>query len=342
MQTTPRCASRSKRGRLQKRRSRLQGELAEQRRTLEHVHERLGSLLGKLSAPDGTSSEPARQAQAESANRQKMPRELARANEAKPLEAAKANSRAGEESAPDPKLAPVDKCQRAYDADVEEDWEMNICQRLASRWGGLIRSREGLNSRGERWIGRAAAATALAFCSACAGGDDETILRESAGSETVVKHSSAIERGWELAPNQVTISDEWAGDKAFSYTDEERARMAEALGDASPWIAADGERYEALFVLPDGTTFGRRGPAPVAPEPDEATDTGAFAGTDIDTELGQAEQKLTIGTNSTNDRRARITANLNTFPQRTNGAMSSNGNTQSGGCSGTRSVHARC
>src|SRR5690606_19804888 len=54
---------------------------------------------------------------------------------------------------------------------------------------------------------------------------------------------------------------------------------AKALSDADPtWRDASGKRYEAMLVLPDGTTFGRKGPAPDQIAPTEQNEYGSDAG----------------------------------------------------------------
>ncbi len=74
---------------------------------------------------------------------------------------------------------------------------------------------------------------------------------------------------WERAPHPITLSNVAKGDPEQTLSDEELLQQAE---EDPAWRAADGERYEALIVLQDGTSFGRRGPAPTAPTPDASND----------------------------------------------------------------------
>lgn len=96
--------------------ARLRGELEEQRQTLRQVYEqyeRLGSLLGMLEKPDGTSSPRARPARNERPAREKIERRPPeRASRSKAPDAAREEERGGGSTAGGT-LSPVDKCQRA-------------------------------------------------------------------------------------------------------------------------------------------------------------------------------------------------------------------------------------
>lgn len=101
----------------------------------------------------------------------------------------------------------------------------------------------------------------------------------------------------------------------------------------------------------EGVIYGRRGPAPEAPAPNK--ENGDFASEGFSKHTAKDQQGLPggpggwfankdpgpvnveIGTNSANDQRARIlSTTLQSYPTRVVGAMSGNGSTASGGCSG--------
>jgi V8-like Glu-specific endopeptidase len=146
-----------------------------------------------------------------------------------------------------------------------------------------------------------------------------------------------------------------------STTPEALARLAE--GDPS-WRAANGTRYEAMLVLPDGTAFGRKGVAPGArANPGEGNAFGAWMGdlpsdeaiqAGID-ELESAQHEPAaddppppfsdrfrvpgvLGDTLEDDRRIRITsvATLTSFPYRAIGALNQTSSAGFTGCTGTK------
>lgn len=153
---------------------------------------------------------------------------------------------------------------------------------------------------------------------------------------------------WERAPHQVKWAVRPLEDEAFSTTQAEDAAAATAADEDPTWYAEDGSRYQALFVMPDGATYGRRGAAPTAPEtPSEENGFFAWKGVDegqgADSDDGGAEGS--VYTDVSHDERTRFTHvfpffGMSTFPKRVSGAMSSNGNTMSNGCSGAKSALA--
>lgn len=145
-------------------------------------------------------------------------------------------------------------------------------------------------------------------------------------------------------------------DSALKLAPEEVARLRD---EDRAWLAPDGERYEAMLVLADGTAFGRKGAAPDAPIPSDANRFGAWEGsmpTDAqvteaiarlergegDGVLGEAPPRRhtrgILGDSLADDRRARVTSTttLTSYPYRTIGAL--NGTSSAGftGCTGTR------
>ncbi|HET9934214.1 MAG TPA: trypsin-like serine protease [Polyangiaceae bacterium] len=147
---------------------------------------------------------------------------------------------------------------------------------------------------------------------------------------------------WEPTAHRAHLAATPVEDSVFDLPEAELARIAEEAEHDLTWYAADGERYEALFVLEDGTAFGRRGPAPDAPPPNEGNHFGAserIPAVSIEpVEQGGLRLQAGIATDSSDDRRLRTssTTTLTSYPARTSGAMSGSGNTQSGGCTGTK------
>jgi V8-like Glu-specific endopeptidase len=163
---------------------------------------------------------------------------------------------------------------------------------------------------------------------------------------------------WEKTANPVALSDalpqvEILPDGLLESTESSLARSAEL---DRGWFADDGERYDALYIHHDGRSYGRRRAATSSYRiPDAANDFGAFtgaggvldadafarleadsAGRVPDADPAGLSAQARIGTDWSNDRRSRIASGLTTWPTRTIGALSGNGNTQSSGCSGTK------
>lgn len=174
---------------------------------------------------------------------------------------------------------------------------------------------------------------------------------------------------WEVAANPVDVV-EGAFPRQDDLPWDTRATLTPQAEAA--WRSASGERYDAMFVV-DGLAFGRLGEAPPAKgaptaSPGELGPNGATIRTDQPDDLpteaailagierleAYEEQRRDaspdaepdaaddtrehIGTDWSGDRRSRVssTAILDNYPWRTIGAMSGSGNTQSGGCTGTK------
>ncbi len=155
---------------------------------------------------------------------------------------------------------------------------------------------------------------------------------------------------WERTANPVRMA-KTPPSGGFRMSAADRAAAAEAAAHDPTWYAADGERYEALYVLPDGTGYGRRGPAPDATAPDASNNYGAFPGLPspagqsgtpalpfVPPALGTGVPEGFVNTDVTYDRRSRYsnTTTLTTYPLRTAGSMSFDGTTGGGECSGTK------
>lgn len=131
------------------------------------------------------------------------------------------------------------------------------------------------------------------------------------------------------------------------------------LEEDRSWFAPDGERYEAMLVLADGTAFGRKGAAPEATVPSAANGFGASEG-DLpsDAQVQEAIARLErgegegvigeepprkhtrgiLGDSLADDRRTRVTSvtTLTSFPYRTIGALNGTSSAGATSCTGTR------
>jgi V8-like Glu-specific endopeptidase len=175
-------------------------------------------------------------------------------------------------------------------------------------------------------------------------GSESTSDAASGGSEPRLTDASRS-NGWERVAHPVRVTTEAVENRAFDASPADLERWAEAGKADLSWYAADGERYEALLVLDDGTAYGRRGPAPDAPQPSARNAYGASERVVTDGEQsglvapgGELRLQAVIETDSSDDRRNRVSSSttLTSYPTRTSGAMSGSGNTQSGGCTGTK------
>lgn len=155
--------------------------------------------------------------------------------------------------------------------------------------------------------------------------------------------------GWEPVSAGVRLGDDLGDPRAILEIDDKERRSVAARAAADPtWHAADGTRFEALYVAPSGTAYGRRGAAAAWPAPDATPDSRLGAGSlgwlpdavelaDDRDDLGRVT-KARIRTDYDDDRRTRQgnVAQLTSVPHRMVGALSSSGNTGSGGCTGTK------
>ncbi len=151
----------------------------------------------------------------------------------------------------------------------------------------------------------------------------------------------ALDQGWELTANPVrtTNAPPTLDADVIRPTAEALQRQARLAGEDRAWYAADGVRYEALLVLPDGQAYGRKG---------EAASRGAFAppsAGELDDAMAMIEafeppihDKERITTDTSIDGRVRISAEatLTAFPARVIGALSGSGDVDMGGCSGAK------
>lgn len=140
--------------------------------------------------------------------------------------------------------------------------------------------------------------------------------------------------GFELAPNQIPM-----GAEPTESEEELSPEELAALAEADPtWRAADGTRYEALLVLADGTTYGRRGPAATAPVPDESNayvpppERVVEPGPEVDPE------GIILNGGTFADRRTRVysTSVLQSYPTCTIGAISNTTDPGGSVCTGTK------
>ncbi|HVV86316.1 MAG TPA: trypsin-like serine protease [Kofleriaceae bacterium] len=178
---------------------------------------------------------------------------------------------------------------------------------------------------------RAAAALPLvfAFAGAC--------MTEDAPTDAVdpIAHGDVLAtRGWQAAPSRVApatptpITD---GSTGRELPTEELARRAAA---DPGWKAADGRRFDALFVAGDGTAYGRVGEARAMARPTDV-ETGAYD--PGDRRMMETVWYIILGGTLDSDRRVRYgtVSQLESYPLRTVGALSGDGNTQTSGCTGT-------
>lgn len=171
---------------------------------------------------------------------------------------------------------------------------------------------------------------------------------DSAGIDyAITSHEQTLQldKGWELTAAPVRTAKEMPKYKreVFRVTDAVLARHAEKARQDRGWYATDGKRYKALFVLDDGTAYGRRGGAIARTpldvhfaEPSEGEIAAAIERLEQQTEPWQTRAR--IGTDISNDRRSRISATgtLTSFPSRVVGALSGNGDAQGAGCTGAK------
>ncbi len=148
---------------------------------------------------------------------------------------------------------------------------------------------------------------------------------------------------WErtVEPVRVVATIEHEKD-VFSATAVDLKRHAEKASEDGVWYAADGERYQALLVRADGTSYGRKGEgAPrlshgaVALEPSFGPSVAPSKTVEAPFDSIQKER---IRTDTSIDDRSRIAFSffLRTFPNRVIGALSGNGDTSMGGCTGAK------
>jgi V8-like Glu-specific endopeptidase len=157
---------------------------------------------------------------------------------------------------------------------------------------------------------------------------------------------------WEVAANPVALRVASIDDRvSMPSANGQRTESSFALAAEADrtWYAADGKRYDALYINDDGKAYGRRaGARRTGALPTAANDFGAFTGNAASFEEALAEgaagllgklpemAPARIWTNWQDDRRYRVSTGMTTFPTRVMGQMSSTGNTQDGGCSGTK------
>lgn len=160
---------------------------------------------------------------------------------------------------------------------------------------------------------------------------------------------------WEATPQPVQLSDAmpegppWSGDGITTA-----ATLAAAAERDRAWYAADGTRYEALYVHADGRSYGRRSAARLtAGLPDEGNGFGGFRGAGSPSDVVRIEDiaeridvepdrrggigsDARITTNWQDDRRYRVSSGMTTYPTRVIGNMTGNGGVRVGACTGTK------
>lgn len=145
---------------------------------------------------------------------------------------------------------------------------------------------------------------------------------------------------WELAPSRAKFAT--FPDDLHSFVSAPDLQTARETSRS--WYAADGVRYTAMFALPDGTLYGRRGPAPEAAPPTTANNFGGWPGKNPgnseQTDDGEGSpQGAIFADNTSYDERLRYTnssGQMTTFPRRVNGNMTPSGALQWGNCSGAK------
>lgn len=157
---------------------------------------------------------------------------------------------------------------------------------------------------------------------------------EEADVETVATGDALVEHGWRAAPARTPLAQGRADDGAIGDRELTDDVLAARAAQDSSWRAADGARFDALFVAGDGTAYGRTGDARAMTAPTGA-DTGAY--NPAQTKLWEGALYIILGGTLDSDRRIRYstTADLESYPIRTVGSLSGSGNTMSGGCTGT-------
>lgn len=113
---------------------------------------------------------------------------------------------------------------------------------------------------------------------------------QTTGSQAEAEQGNS--KVWRLTADQIRLSDnmELAPHRARMSSHDRRATVdvtpeggaqAQALSDADEtWRDANGQRYEALLVLEDGTVFGRKGAAPPREQPTAENNYGGWKGVD--------------------------------------------------------------
>jgi V8-like Glu-specific endopeptidase len=204
----------------------------------------------------------------------------------------------------------------------------------------------------------ACAAALLLSLAACSpdGVTDATPLPAPVDDAVLAMLSTSGE--WEIAAHPVSLAQQAADDRVAPeesglnpLTESALARLADL---DETWQAADGERYEALYIHGDGRAYGRRSAArPAFGLPGESNGFGAFAGDASSSGDGAANvvggleaasrdrgeavtAQARITTNWEDDRRYRVYSGMTTYPTRVIGSMSGSGGVQDGACTGTK------
>lgn len=202
-------------------------------------------------------------------------------------------------------------------------------------------------ARRSRWTVRFGAFVSLA---ALAAGCAVDATEEDTDTEV------RLEASWEPVANAAKISAVAISDskRILHMSEKTRLVVADQATTDRTWYAADGQRYEALYVAPTGQAFGRRGDAKHWRQPDAEVGRGSLGFLEDKTgvvadamgvqrlaltnEPTDGVAKARISTDWTIDRRSRFGSirQLRSSPLRMVGALSGTGNTQDGGCTGTK------
>lgn len=195
-----------------------------------------------------------------------------------------------------------------------------------------------------------------------------TLLDDPDATEEEILDHLATTGRWEVASSPIR---EALGPTTVPRLDASRAAVYRRAARADDvWYSASGERYEALYIA-HGQAFGRLGAAPTAPTDSlpshgpndvtgnmpspEAIEEGIARLEALGIQLAREDARRSpapiddlvdpvdpigdgIGVDSSDDRRLRYSNEfiLDNYPYRTVGAMSFNGNTGWGGCTGTK------
>jgi V8-like Glu-specific endopeptidase len=173
------------------------------------------------------------------------------------------------------------------------------------------------------------AAAALPFVFAFAGA-----CTEAPSVEKIASGDELLAQGWERAQARIAPATPAGDDDSLVGAELDEEILARRAAADPGWQAADGRRFDALFVGGDGTAYGRVGEAPEMAPPSEH-DHRAYHPSEGRL-VENAVYNILVGTLDS-DRRARYgtISQLESYPLRTIGALSGSGNTMSGGCTGT-------
>ncbi len=115
-----------------------------------------------------------------------------------------------------------------------------------------------------------------------------------------------LPKGWEKTPQDTRKAD---GPIPLPRADLDEDELAQLAANDETWRAADGSRYQALFVREDGTTYGRRGSSPKHPAPGGRRGVGGYDPGDGDPPEAAILQRIGLAPSTSRD-----DLHLNTAP----------------------------